>query len=343
MTICAGLCALFLGGCGGSGETHLQKGMEAVARQEYRNALAELDGAIRDGEDKEQAYRGMGLAYMGQQEYAKALASFSKALGEAGIYPGETEYDINYYMAICYYKLGAYDEAIGRYDAITDLKPKEPRAWYLKGNMQLCLEDMEGAKESFEKAVAIRKNDYALYIDIYAALMQHGLGADAAAYLEMVDEADPKTVSDYDKGRLCFYRGEYTQAGNYLERAREYDSSNTELITLLGTCYKQQGQMDKAASVYQGFAEEHNNAQICNQLGLCYAESGDYEQALAAFRRGKEIRENNTCMQTLRYNEIACCEYLQDYEGAAALLQEYMEVYGKTEKLEKEYAFLTTR
>ena len=35
-------------------------------------------------------------------------------------------------MAICYYKLGEYDNAIACYDAITDLRKKETRAYFLR-------------------------------------------------------------------------------------------------------------------------------------------------------------------------------------------------------------------
>ena len=48
-------------------------------------------------------------------------------------------------------------------------------------------------------------------------------------------------------------------------------------------------------------------------------------------------------MQTLLKNEIACYEYLQDYESAASKLEQYVSIYSSDEELEKEYAFLTTR
>ncbi len=334
--------AVIFGGCGKKQPSLFDEGMVAVSRQEYRVALDDFSGALRTGADKEQVYRGMGLAYMGRKEYARALGAFSKALSEAGMYPGELEFDINYYMAICYYKLGEYDDAIACYDAITDLRRKETRAYFLRGNMRLFLNDVEGAKKDFDDAASIKKNDYSLYLDIYDSLMQHGYETDAAAYLEFVTKGDQKIMSDYDKGRLCYYHGEYTQACNYLERARN-SSSSAELISLLGECYKELGQYDYAAIAYKGYAEENNDASICDKLGLCYVEQGDYETALEAFQKGREIQENNTCMQELRLNEIACYEYLGQYDKAESLLAEYIETYGSDAGLEREMAFLSTR
>ena len=336
--------ALTLTACGSTDADAFFRGMDAVAMQDYNTALSELNQALAAGAgDEENVYRGLGLCFMGQGEYTKALSSFYSALKEADIYPGETEKDINYYMAICYYKLGQYDEAIERYDAITGMMPKETEAYFLRGNMKLYLNDVEGAVGDFDKAAELKKKDYRMCLDIYDCMMQHHQEAQAQKYLDTVLAADAKDISDYDKGRLCYYSREYAQACNYLERVRNSDAADAAIIKLLGECYKLQGQYEYAAVVYNGYADQHADAQICNELGLCYAEQGEYEEALAAFRKGIEIKENNTCMQTLKRNEIISCEHLGDYEKALELLKAYSDIYGSDEALEREYAFLATR
>ena len=329
---------LALSACGKEDEDAFISGMGAVAMQDYNTARSELTQALAAGSgDDESVYRGLGLCYMGQGEYTKALSAFYSALKLADISPGETEKDINYYMAICYYKLGQYDEAIERYDAITGMMPKETEAYFLRGNMKLYLNDVEGAVGDFDKAAELKKKDYRMCLDIYDCMMQHG------QYLDTVLAADAKDISDYDKGRLCYYSREYAQACNYLERVRSSDAADATIIKLLGECYKLQGQYEYAAVVYNGYADQHADAQICNELGLCYAEQGEYEEALGAFRKGIEIKENNTCMQTLKRNEIISCEHLGDYEKALELLKAYIDIYGSDEVLEREYAFLVTR
>ncbi len=336
--------AVTLGGCGYVEEDAFFRGMSAVATQDYNTAQMELTQALAAGkEDQELVCRGLGLCYMGQGEYTKALSAFYSALKEAGIDPGDTEKDINYYMAICYYKLGQYDEAIERYDAITGMMPKETEAYFLRGNMKLYLNDVEGAVGDFDKAAELKKKDYRMCLDIYDCMMQHGQEAQAQKYLDAVLKADAKDISDYDKGRLCYYSREYAQACNYLERVRSSDAADATIIKLLGECYKLQGQYEYAAVVYNGYADQHADAQICNELGLCYAEQGEYEEALQAFRKGLEIKENNTCTQTLKRNEIISCEHLGDYEKALELLKAYIDIYGSDEGLEREYAFLITR
>jgi len=334
---------LLLSGCGEKKQDALGEAYACVARQEYHNAQQYFEEALITGADREETYRGMGLMYMGEGAYEKALDSFTKALESASFVPGDTEYDINYYMSVCYYKLGEYDDAIACYDAIIAMQGKSPHAYYLRGNMRLYLGDVEGAVGDFDSAVAAAKNDYGLCLDIYDALKQHGADDAATQYLDTVLSASVKDITDYDKGRLCYYKGEYAQACNYLERERGEKEADAEVIRLLGECYKLQGMYDYAAVVYSGYAEQYQDAQICNQMGLCYMEQGDYEKALEAFSKGLEIRENNTCIQTLKHNQIACYEYLHDYTTAASLLTEYIETYGGDADTEKELAFLKTR
>ncbi len=335
-----------LGGCQNEGneeQSHTAQGMDAVVRMDYVTAMEQFDLALLSGEEAEQVYRGMGLCYMGQGEYAKAVTAFRNALSYGGMFPGDLEYDINYYMAICYYKMGSYDEAIAVYDAIVELLPKEQEAYFLRGTMKLYLDDVEGAVADFDRATELDRNNYGLYLDAYECMLQHGYEDQAQSYLDVVLVADSSDISDYDKGRLCYFQGEYAQACNYLERARSDGKADAEMISLLGECYKLEGQYEYAAVVYGGYVETNPDPEIYNKMGLCYVEQGDYASALAAFQAGSAILENNTCMQTLLLNEIACYEYLYDFASAEEKLAAYLAIYPSTPELEKEYAFLTTR
>lgn len=333
----------FLCGCAGqTKQSYVDSGMEALMQQDYQTALSCFEQARLAGEDLEMVYRGIGLTCMGRQEYAKAVSAFQMALSHAGMFPGDLEYDINYYMAISYYKLDEYVSAISCYDAIINLVPRAYDAYYLRGSMKLYLDDVEGAIADFDAAVAIN-DDYGMYINIYDCLRQHGYTDQAQEYMNVVLMADGNGISDYDKGRLSYFQGEYAAACNFLERARSNEKPDAQMIALLGECYKKEGQYDYAAVVYSGYVEEYADPEIYNQLGLCYVEQGEYELALTAFQNGIAIEENNTCMQTLKLNEIACYEYLHDFSTAAQLLNDYMQIYPVTAELEREYAFLTTR
>lgn len=144
-------CAL-LTGCGAAKEDNLSQGIALVEQMDYEGALTCFEAAALNKEDMRQVYRGQGLAYMGMTDYENAAASFEKALGQSSPRPDAMDYDINYYLATAYYRNGQVDKAIHVYQAITDLKPGEKTAWYLKGTMEL-----ERAVRTLRKPILTRR------------------------------------------------------------------------------------------------------------------------------------------------------------------------------------------
>lgn len=346
--ILAAAFALSMGMLTGCGKTDLgeftSKGYTAISSQSYVEALGYFEQALLSDEDTELVYRGRGLAFMGASEYEKALSAFKNALSNADMFPGDLEYDINHYMAVCYYKLGSYNEAISVYDAIVNLRPKDAEAYFQRGKMKLYINDLEGATADFDTAVGFNKKDYGVYLDVYETMNNCGYGDAANQYLDVLLSADVDDISAYNKGRMCYYQGDYKRSLTYLESARQTDDrNNPELITLLGDCYKKDGNYEFAAVIYSSYLDAVKDPAIYNQLGLCYIEQKNYSAALNAFQQGIEVQENNTCMQTLKHNEIVCYEYLQDYDTAKEKLSEFMTTYSSDPELEKELAFLTTR
>ena len=76
-----------LTGCGKSStDAKLAQGMDDIISQEYDAALVLFNEAYSEGADAEQVYRGIGLAYMGKEEYGKAITAFKTALEAAGMF-----------------------------------------------------------------------------------------------------------------------------------------------------------------------------------------------------------------------------------------------------------------
>lgn len=336
--------ALALSGCSKEGDAAYKEGINALTVQEYDVAVEKLNEACEAGSDRERTMRALGLAYMGEERYSEAVLAFKEALKAAGTSTGELECDINYYMAVSLSKLGEYDEAISRLDAVIALRPADRQALVQRGQLELFLGDKETAKADFDKAVAVKKSDAGIYIDIYDAYVKRGMESEGAEYLNAARNADAGKLNDLDKGRLCFYTGDYEGACNYLEYARSTQQSGPELIGLLGRCYCLREKYENATAIYLGYLEENPDPAIYNELGLCYVNEGDYASAADAFHNGSEIKEKNTYMQILKHNEIVCLEYMGEYEQAAALAAEYIDTYGDEGGLmSKEYDFLYTR
>lgn len=266
VVLAALLAAVMLGGCGGSKTPSIDEGMAAVAALDYVGALQCFDKAMVDGEDLRLLYRGQGLAYMGLTQYDKAVEAFGKALGSGSGRVDEIDYDINYYLAVAYYKMGDSNSSIGAYNAIIAMNPKDRLAYRLRGSVRIA-DDYEKAKADFDKAISLAAEDYDQLIDIYLVLERNGYKEAGQEYFQTALASDTKTMTDYQRGRIYYYLEDYDNARNYLEKARK--SEGVEAVLLLGQTYEELGDLNYAISVYSSFIEgDQTNASVYNRLGL---------------------------------------------------------------------------
>ncbi len=333
---------LFLTGCeAGKKHENIDQGMEAIAQLEYEAALVCFEKALVEGEDSELLYRGQGIAYIGLTRYEEAAQALEKSLSFCNGYIGSLEFDINYYLAVAYYKNGDIDRAIQVYDAILDLRRNEKTAYCLRGELKLEKDAYEEADADFKKAIELDREDYDCLLDIYISMEKNGYREAGIEYLQKALTEGGDEISDYDKGRLYYYLEDYDNARNCLEKAR--NTGTAEAVLFLGRTYEALGDFNYASSVYSDFISgTPESPQIQNQLGICKMQMGDYEAALVAFEAGLAC-EDTTYMQTLKFNEIAACEKLARFEEAAALMKAYLQLYPDDERAKREYEFLKTR
>ena len=261
--------ALMLTGCKGqSKNANISAGMEAVQALDYDSALASFEAAREAGEDERLLYRGEGIAYMGKTMYGEAAEAFEKALSLSNGRVNSMDYDINYYLAVSYYKQGETGKAIDVYNAIIALKNEEKDAYYLRGVLYAEQGNLEQAKADFDKAISLDKSDYDRLIDIYNVLAAEGYRETGQEYLQSAMDGGTKDMTNFEKGRICYYLQDYENARTYLEKAR--GESGYEAVLFLGKTYETLGDNNYAISVYNSFLEgDGPNAEVLNQLGLC--------------------------------------------------------------------------
>lgn len=342
--ILAGIAACMLvTGCGAAGGTkNIDLGIQAVENTDYAGALEYFDQALEQKEDAMELYRGYGLAYMGMSEYGQAVTALEQSLQCSDGRLSEYEYDINYYLATAYFKENRLVDAVEVYDAIIALRPKEKDAYYLRGVAKLANGEYDTAVADFDKAIDLDRNDYSIYINIYTTLREYGHEKEGLAYLQGVMDTETTKMSNYDKGRICYYLGDYTNACTYLEQA--YNAApGEESMLFLGRSYEADGNLNYAVTLYTKYLQENpQSAAVYNQLGLCKLDQGEYSAALEAFETAMQL-EDNGMFQTLKFNEIVAYEYLGDYRKATVLIESYLTSYPDDEVAKREYIFLQTR
>ncbi len=334
------LLAVLLTGCGGTGEK-TQEAMRLIQGLDYEGALEQLISAEEAGENMRLINRARGIAYMGLTDYGQAISFLEASLAGSNGLVENVDFDLNYYLAAAYSKNGMYTQAESAYNAILALRSEEVDAYFLRGNVRIVLNNYEGAKEDFEKVIAMEPKNYDRLIQIYQVLDYAGYGDIGQEYLRTALLSGDKQMNQYVKGRIYYYLGDYQNAYIALEEAKEQGGAESYLY--LGRAYEATGDYNYAANVYNSYLSKNvGNAEMYNQLGLCELTRGDYQKALEAFQAGMQL-ENTTMMQTLSFNEIVAYEYLGEYKQALALIENYLKNYPDDAQAQREHEFLVTR
>lgn len=341
------LVSLGLTGCGQESGVNIDEGMAFIENLDYEGALQSFEKAIVNSEDLELAYRGQGIAYMGLTDYENAIAAFEKALSNADMFPGEMEYDINYYLATAKYKNNDFAGAVEVLNHIIDLRKKDEQALFLRGSAKVLNGDYEEGKVDLEQSISLSQKASERVIEVYKVVKEAGHEEEGRVYLNDLLNDPKTTLSDYEKGRLYYYLEDYENARNSLEQARtskkEKNYKESDIVLMLGQTYEKLGDVNYAATLYEDYlAGNEENDAIYNQLGLCRMGAENYEAALDAFEKALAMPQTNY-LQTLKWNQIVCHEYLGDFTKAKVLAESYLKEYPDDEKAIREYEFLKTR
>ena len=222
------------------------------------------------------------------------------------------------------------------------MRPESVEGHRLRATVDLAEGDADAADADFRKAIELAPTDFDGMIAAYETMKSYGQEEKGQAYLkEALDKS--ASMSDYDKGRMYYYLGDYDSAKASLEKAGKAENGSYRTTLLLGQTYEALGSHDYAADTYEKYlASDQTHAEIYNQLGLCRLQLNNPKAALTAFQTGEKIT-GNTIMQSLRFNEIVAYERLGDFEKAAALIESYLKQYPEDTEAQREAIFLRTR
>ena len=145
------------------------------------------------------------------------------------------------------------------------------------------------------------------------ALLQEGKFAEAQTFFQtLIDEEKDLKQAYYGMGISCFELKEYEKAVGFLEEALVHKTANTvETYSMLGACYIEMQQYDKALESYQKVLADENLT--------------------------------DTLQQEAEYNLIAVHEHMGDWDAAEQQLEKYKSQYPDDTRLDKESIFLETR
>ncbi len=338
------VCMLGAVGCGDKNiEKQIKSADKAVMEENYEEALEIYENALKktdEGEQKKAIQTGLGVAKMGIGDYEGAIVHFEKALKLSNGSVGAEEYNVSYYLAAAYEKLGQTPDAIEVYSNILDLKD-DKEAYFQRGTLYLTIEDTKKAEKDFDKCIKEDKNNFSLYVEVFEQWENNGLEGGEKYLQQLLDKKAKSGEEIYYRGVAYEKLGESNAAEEAFRQALDKGYSDANLA--LGQLYTEPGSEDAALACFEAYLEDNRES------GLAYAEladfqmeSGNYKAALATVQEGLGLKDTESKKELLQC-EVACYEYLQDFKTARNKALEYMEAYPYDEQMQKELEFLNTR
>ncbi|MGN0165784.1 MAG: tetratricopeptide repeat protein [Lachnospiraceae bacterium] len=142
-----------------------------------------------------------------------------------------------------------------------------------------------------------------------------------------------KSASDYNKEGMEYYNNhDYDHAEDYLAKALEADSDNTEYKQNYAMILIQQGKQDEAIEQFEATISDKtsssalkNNKYAYRGIGMAYIQKQEYDKAVEYFDKALEIDKEKDWDTDIRYYKANAMLLGGDTEGALELYNELLE------------------
>ncbi|MEG5065730.1 tetratricopeptide repeat protein, partial [Microcoleus sp. B3-A4] len=263
----------------------------ALTPQERKRELVRIQSLIdEDGqtpEQKAELFYEQALLYNFGEQYAKAIASYDKALE---IKPDDDAAWYNRGYALR--NLGRWEEAIASYNKALEIKPDLYEAWYNRGIALGNLGRLEEAIASFDKALEIKPDDDAAWYNRGIALGDLGRLEDAIASYDKALEIKPDLHEAwYNRGNALDDLGRWEEAIASYDQALEIKPDKHEAWYNRGIALGDLGRWEDAIASYdQALEIKPYLHEACYNRGIALGNLGRLEEAIASFDKALEIK-----------------------------------------------------
>lgn len=255
-------------------------------KENYKEAIKDLNRAIELDHEYSHAYNNRGLAYTAIDDYQSAIRDFTRAIE---IDPGYAEAYNN--RATVYIKLEAYQKVINNLDRAIELKPNFFGAYINRCEASRLMGNYQQAVKDCSKAMEIdRQNAIAYYT---RGLSFYALGSynEAIADFDRTVALNPENHNAY-YGRGITYRdlNENLKAIHNFTKTIELKPDHLDAYLNRGVIF---GKLEKFEEAIKDFGKaielNPNYASAYYNRGAAYYRLGREEEALRDFRKAARL------------------------------------------------------
>ncbi|MFN2286651.1 MAG: tetratricopeptide repeat protein [Anaerolineae bacterium] len=280
--------------------------------QNYAAALADYTRALELAPQNTNAYNNRGATHAAMQDYKAALADYGRAIE---LDPqGASAYNNR---GAAYYQMQDYKAALADYGRAIELNPQYTAAYNNRGTTYEAMQDYETALADYTRAIELDPQDASTYNNralTYAEMQDY---AAALADYERAIELDPQYARAYfNRGHIYRTMQQHNAALADFAQAIVLDPQDAAAYASRGNTYYALQQYDAALTDYaQAINLNLQDATMYSNRGATFAILQRYDAALADFKRALELDPQLT---QAYYNRALTYTKMQDYDAALA-------------------------
>ena len=240
-----------------SAEAHAKLGLLLANRNQYEDAAQELEHAVRLAPDSVEYSMELTGVLLLWQHYSSALEFLTAVKGRFEELP-----DYQYKVALAYYGLNLYPEAITRLDELARQHPEMDLAQYFLGNSYMAEGELNKAEPYYRKAIAINPKNPLYYKSLGELLRRQGSSRmdEAVKALSTALVLDAGDVQAKLGLALCYEKKKnYAQAQSLLEEVVQREPSLLPAHVALARAYyrqKKKPEGDRQAAIISRLRSE---------------------------------------------------------------------------------------
>ena len=208
---------------------------------------------------------------------------------------GEQKAELFFEQALLYRYGEQYAKAIASFDKALELKPDLHEAWYNRGNALYNLGRLEAARSSYDKALEIKPDLHEAWNNRGIALGNLGRLEEAIASLDKALEIKPDLHEAWNyRGYALYNLGRWEEAIACYDQALEIKPDNHDAWNNRGNVLGNLGRWEEAIACYhQALEIKPDDHDAWYNRGLALDNLGRLEEAIASFDKALEIKPNS--------------------------------------------------
>jgi tetratricopeptide (TPR) repeat protein len=236
---------------------HYLRGKVQLALGDDKLAKEELLSAVQQEPGDESLCMEAGLLFLHYQNFWQALGIFARC-SEA--LPRSSPVDTG--LGLTYLYLGKYAEAIDTFKKVLGLQPDADAAREALGFLLYVTGKLEEAEQILEQRIKGGNADYYIYYLNALVLLRENSQANRTRALNSLAEALRRQPhfppAFFERGRIEFEAGNFTQALLDFQKATELDPDYAEPYALMARAYFKLGQRENAEQAQRKYLSTHH-------------------------------------------------------------------------------------